>query len=265
MNCYAGGELVTNSKVPFQSGKHRVEEVRAKFFLSFTWLLEDFPSRLNVTFQPHPEGVALTIEQLASPTPPAGVFYGYAPARLSFQSQFWDYAISRLRCVLEDGHADVEIPEDDKDDEVNLAIEISASPLAAFSALTDFTELRKWEGMNLKNGTIEKKVGGRYSFGWESEHEGDHGDGPRQIEEYIEGRKLTYSWFGETPSTVEWDLSETAGGRTLVTFKHAKFEINPLVVWEYKLGWSSSLFALKWYLERSEPHGAWIQRVEPHG
>ncbi|RYD37270.1 MAG: hypothetical protein EOP87_03870 [Verrucomicrobiaceae bacterium] len=256
VDCRAGGDYLISSRLPLQSGRHRVEEVRENSHLSLTWFINGYPTRLNVGFESHKDGVMLSVEQLAGHDEPPGIYFGYDPGQMSFQKQSWDYAISRLRGLLEDGAAGLGVPENDVHDEINFAVEIAASPQAVFSALTDLPELRKWERMCGENGVIEKNAGGRYSFGWEAEVEG--GDGPGQIEEYVEGNRLVYSWFGESPATVSWQMAGIGEGSTLLEFRHAKMPLSSYAVWEYKLGWSSSLFALKWYLERGERCGAWM-------
>lgn len=252
-----GGDFIIHSALPYHSGRHRLVEVREKAFLSFTWIMDGYPSRVNVSFQPHEDGVLLSVEHLAGASPPPGIYYGFDPEALSFQRQGWDYAMGRLRCVLEDGRPDMAIPEDDRHDRVHLSIRIAAPPQAVFSALTELSALEEWEAMFTEGGLIEKHIGGRYSFGWEAEVEG--GDGPNRIEEWVEGRKLVYSWFGQLPGKVSWELTEEEDGITRVDFRHTGFNQSPHEVWEYKLGWSSSLFALKWYMEWGEVCGSWIE------
>lgn len=253
----SGRDYFIRSVIPYHSGRHRVEEVMPGKSIGFTWYMDDFPCHLEVTIKPHPLGSELLIEQRVDSKLPETVYCGFDPEALSFQRQTWDYAIGRLRCMLENGIEDMAIPDDDRDDEVHLSIGITASRQDVFTALTEDSLLEAWEAMYMEGGVIGKGVGGRYSFGWETEIE--DGDGPNQIEEWIEGAKLAYSWFGSSPGLVTWDLTEEPGGVTRVNFRHVGFGQDPLEVWEYKLGWSSSLFALKWYLEKGEPHGFWMQ------
>jgi uncharacterized protein YndB with AHSA1/START domain len=259
VECREGGDYLICSRLPLQSGRHRVEEVRENSFLSLTWYINGYPPRLDVGFQPHEEGVMLSVEQRADRDAPSGIYFGYNPESMSFQKQAWDHAISRLRGLLEDGDAALGVPEEDVHDEINFSIGIDASPQAVFSALTDVAGLRKWERMCGEEAVIEKHTGGRYSLGWETEEEG--GDGPGRIEEYVEGSRLVYSWFGEPPATVSWKMAEEGEGMTCLDFRHAKMPLSSYAEWEYKLGWSASLFALKWYLERGEQAGAWMGDV----
>lgn len=259
VECRAGGDFLIGSRLPLQSGRHRVEEVRENSLLSLTWFINGHLTRLDVGFEPHDDGVMLSVSQQAGHDAPSGVYFGYDPEGMSFQKQSWDYSISRLRGLLENGDTGLGVPEDDVHDEINFSIWIAASPQAVFSALTDVAELRKWERMSGEDAVIENHTGGRYSFGWETEEEG--GDGPGRIEEYVEGSRLVYSWFGESPSTVSWKMAGEGEGGTRLDFRHAKMPLGSYAVWEYKLGWSASLFALKWYLERGEQAGEWMSEV----
>jgi len=255
----AGGDYVIESGIPYHSGRHRVEEVESGSFIAFTWFMDETPSRVEVAIRPHPEGTLLLLGQLAEPGSSGKVFCGFDPEALGFQRQAWDHSIGRLRCLLEDGREGTSIPEGDRDDEVRLSTTIAASRQDVFTALTEASALEQWEAMFNGDCVIGKGVGERYSFGWEAEME--DGDGPNRIEEWIEGERLVYSWFGRVPGKVSWDLIALEDGGTRVELRHVGFDQSLHKVWEYKLGWSASLSALRWYLERGEPYGGWIDEV----
>jgi hypothetical protein len=70
-----------------------VEEVQEHSFLSLAWFINGYPTRLDVKFVPHDDGVMLSIEQRADHDAPPGVYLGYDPEGMSFQKQSWDFAI----------------------------------------------------------------------------------------------------------------------------------------------------------------------------
>jgi uncharacterized protein YndB with AHSA1/START domain len=75
---------------------------------------------------------------------------------------------------------------------VRCATVISAPPAAVFRALVEPALLQKWIAAQA---TVEPRVGGRYSFGWAYEMNGQKVlGGPTRVLDWVDGQRLAFDW-----------------------------------------------------------------------
>lgn len=164
----------------------------------------------------------------------------------------WMYALLELRSYVEKGEAYCRLRAGEDPLRIDWKIDIDAPAEAVFRALVEPEEIRRWNTFVGDEVRIERKKGGRYSFGWKSES--THTDGPDEIVEYEEGHRISYSWWGSPKTLVSWTVDPLPGeGRTRLSMVHSGFVGNPDVVLDYKLGWTHFLFALADWVEHQAP------------
>lgn len=173
-----------------------------------------------------------------------------------------------------------------------MTIDIDASPLDVWQALTDPRELTRWFPLEAR---VNPGVGGSvlWSWGetWNWETQIDAWDPPHRLqlvdEQYrpydTEGRQLPASQVGPTRIAIEFTL-QTDAGKTRLRLVHSGFGRGS--AWEDEidgitLGWQFELRSLRHYLRRHKgrdrhagwariataerPEAAWARLVGPNG
>jgi len=129
---------------------------------------------------------------------------------------------------------------------VKREIFIEALPAVVFKALTDQNELRIWFGADAE---IEAKEGGKYLSGWKDKK--GNAQGPREIKELIENKKLAYDWIYDADKgvgdTVTWELLRI-GEKTRVSLRHSGFD-PARNNRDYVQGWHAFILTLKDFCE----------------
>ena len=92
-------------------------------------------------------------------------------------------------------------------------------------------------------------AGGKYTTGWKGKD--GHLNGPREIKEIFENKKLVYDWFYDadvgTGNLVTWELLRI-GEKTRVTLRHSGFDPKRSNK-DYVQGWHAYILTLKDYCE----------------
>lgn len=257
-------DFCLSTSLPYLSGRHQLVSSETHQSLKFAWFIQGWPSELTIGFEPIKAGTKISIEH--------SVDVDNAPVSIEplhrsdqqfyFLGQCWSLSIAKLRCLLEDRQPGVLISEQNNDHVINLQVDIKSPAAKIYDALLDAKQLVIWgEGLCLENTKVGTRVGDEYSYGWypEGTDPQDMDDGPSEILALEENALVTVNWHGgQKIAAVSWKLKELDDGLTRVLFKHS-----PLLghstgnVWSYRCGWAESLYALKWFLERSEKANSW--------
>ncbi|MFD2159818.1 SRPBCC domain-containing protein [Rubritalea tangerina] len=265
----AGGDFVVSSKLPYLSGRHRVVSFKENERLKLQWYVEGWPSEVEVVLEPEKGKTRLTLQMAvdAEGAPESVEALKYPDHYFYFIGQSWRHSLQDLKSQLLGGTKGVRVLRANNDHLVRLEVEIKAPAKKVFEALTQEALVKKWNaGLCMKEGKIEGKVGGVYSYGWYplGTPEGEIEDGPMKVLELEKDKLLVIDWYGGTEkSRVSWEIEPMGDGRVKVKFKHATLLGHSHGnVWSYRSGWADSLYALKWYLERDECMGDWLKEKQ---
>jgi len=263
-------ELHLASQLPYLSGRHPIRSYQSEKSLEFDWSIDGYPAIARVLFQQVGDLTEITVELEVDPTnAPAHIEpLAYPDHYFYFIGQSWDHALLNLKCYLEDQQDGVVIERANNDHVINLRVDIDAPAEKIFHALTDTETLCKWNsGLALDTAKVVAEEGGTYTYGWypEGTPEDEIDDGPQRILTIKTNELLEIDWFGGAQkSSVTWRLEAKEDGSTRIHFKHATLLGHSHgSIWSYRSGWTSSLYALKWFLERGELEPDWFRRPEP--
>ncbi len=128
---------------------------------------------------------------------------------------------------------------------VDQEILIGAPATRVWELLTTPAQLDRWIA---RKASVELRVGGRFSYGWDED--GPYGSGPLRILALEPPGLLRVSWreVGGL-GTVTWHLQETADGRTRLRLVHEGLGSLPGVLRDYHVGWWEFLTGLRWLME----------------
>ncbi|MDF1737639.1 MAG: SRPBCC domain-containing protein [Verrucomicrobiales bacterium] len=242
-------DLALTSRLPNISGRHRLVE-RSGERLVFDWYIDGFRTRLELDFEPDKEGTLLTLTHTALEPIPEGLLF---PPGKYYADQVWNFALNNLQHFLTTGKKAMEMQWPHNLHRIDLEIVIDAKPEGVWDFLTTVENL-KASSLVEDTATIEPRVGGRYSFGW-VEMEDDKIDGPGFITDWIEGEKLSVSWYGGRDSIVSWQLSGEGKNATRVKFSHTGMIFALADTLSYQFGWSEFLLEMKQFLEEADSTG----------
>lgn len=244
-----GGELNLISGTPHSSGRHKIVRIEEGHSIGIEWVIEGCTTNVTWSVSPHEGGTQVGFGHRFPLDAPFEVDDEFGGNCGVFR-ELWAYVGGLLKTYVELGEAKCRLdPERAAANEVRHVMRIEAHPERVFEALNDPEQVKAWNGFAPAPHS-DRKVGGEYSFGWSSEKKGT--DGPDKIVEYEEGRKISYSWFGEQRTLVSWTVEPIPGAdsATRVEFVHSGFlkDQNLLVGWN--LGWAAFMQSLALYLER---------------
>lgn len=236
------------SGTPGATGEHRVTAVEPGRMLALDWQLDaDTRGAVRLELEPHGEGTRLVTRHALGATADS-VSAGHL-------HELWAYQNSLLKLFLELGEAKCRLRSDRTPaPEVRHQLTLHVPASAVFAALTVPEQIRRWNAF-APDARCDGEVGGRYSFGWASEEKGT--DGPGEITEYEADRRLTYTWFGDPPTLVRWEIEPLPGSEraTRLTLVHSGFGVDQNMLVDYNLGWADFLANLAIWLERGVPSG----------
>lgn len=201
--------------------------------LKFEWEFRGQPSTVFIEFHEEGPHTQLNLTHFGLPTRQDGQ---YAVA------DFWALSMENLRAWVERSEVGLRCDFSSiQVGEIQLDVDIDASPERLFQILTNPVDLKKYIG---DNPVVEPKVGGEYSFGW--------GNGPTKILDIQPDEKLSYAWeFPQEPDTVvTWRL-EGSAGRTRLTLVHSGFAPGRNME-DYQIGWMHFLNRMKFLAEVGE-------------
>jgi uncharacterized protein YndB with AHSA1/START domain len=212
-----------------EGGQHKLLDY-GEGKLKFEWVFRGKPTTVFIEF--HKEGLhtLLNLSHFGLPVRQHGQ---YAVA------DFWSIVLENLRAWVERSEVGLRCDFSSiQVGEIQLEVDIDASPERIFQILTNPEELKKYMG---DNPLVEGQVGGQYSFGWEF--------GPRRILDIQANKTLAYSWeYPEEPDTiVTWTL-EDSGGKTRLSLVHSGFAPGRDME-DYQIGWLHFLNRLKFLAE----------------
>lgn len=248
-----GNDLILASKFPDASGRHKITK-ESDDELVFDWYIEGTRTILKLKFSEEGEQTKLDLEHQFETRPIGALFFkdrDYLP-------QLWAVAISSLREFLERGSGkSIQLPWPLNPETITLTLEIrDVTPEQVWRALTDPEQLIAGYSLTTDKLIIEPKVGGKYSYGWPSEEKGT--DGPGKVLVWEENKHLAHTWHGGRDSEIHYQLKSIENNRVKLAFKHTGMRFYLGEVWSYALGWSESLYGLKWFLERGEKHSSFV-------
>lgn len=251
-----GGSYHLESTVPHATGNHQVLLVEPNRVLGLNWMIHGNPTQVHLLLENLRGMTRVTVKHFIPDDFPTmeGIkdSLGNVQGGLEY---LWCYAFILLKSYLRDSETQFRMESEGDPLGIEWQTTIGCTPDAAFRALVDPEEIKKWNPYcgEIK---IQPESGGRYSFGWKAEEEGT--DGPDRIVEFQHGHRVTYTWHGQDPKTlVSWTVEPMEGGNTRLRFTHSGFLKNPKLVLEYKLGWAHFLYALKMSLEEKQSMDDW--------
>jgi len=241
------GDYVLAARCPNISGRHFLKKV-SDSQLTFHWFADGEKSTLNLLFESIGEDETLLT-----------LTHEYAKGARWYPRQPWEYNIPRLRGYLEDGKAQIDLTKPSNPFAIDLTIDLKAGAAEVWQALITPDAMHKWwNKADGENGcVVEPEVGGRYSFGWTDEE--SKTDGPGHITVFDPAKELRYTWYGGKDEEIHWKIETLERGDSRILFRHNNIYGSSRDIWSYRLGWANGMHSLKWYLERGEIGGAWIQ------
>ncbi len=215
-----------------ESGRNHLLTYEPHTKLGFNWRVRGEETQVNIALEETTGGTSVRLEHEAPARPHTHLSLG----------DFWMLSFENLRRFLKDGSAPIRCdysspPRGD----VELAVEIGATPEDVYRGLTRPEEVNRWIA---DKADIEPVVGGRYSFGWEW--------GPVKILDLVPNEKLVHSWTEpDMPETVvTWTL-EGSGGKTRLLLVHSGFAPDRETE-DLRTGWMKHVIWLKVMLEQGE-------------
>lgn len=225
----------------------RIEPPR---LLAFSWKLEGRDSEVTLELEATDEGASTLLKgRHHFPDAPE------VPRPLDLVDDLWRISLANLRAHLGGGEG-VCMPDfSDPITRIRQTIAINATREQVYQALLDPAFLEKWLG---GKSTVDPRVGGKYSYGWQYEVRGKQVQGgPTKILEMVEDTKLVTdwpNWRGDPQMPVQritW-LLEPVGDHTRVILIHEPFE-RTVDVSDYPQGWAYFLSRLKAEIEGAQP------------
>ncbi len=214
------------------SGTHTMLSYEPHRYLKFDWKVKGADTTVEITLSPHQTGTLLSLMHHDVPSWKLGDY--------SIED-FWRTSLENLRCWVERKTVGAFCDFSQKrTGDIQLSIEISASPEKVFESLSDPDQMERYIANDAK---VDLQVGGAYSFGWGSM-------GPHKILEVEPAKKLSYSWADkDDPSmVVTWAL-EGSENRTRLTLIHSGFAEDDINI-GYSAGWTAYMNAMKSMVER---------------
>ena len=242
------GKFTLRSGTPMSSGEHRVTGVEAGHSIDIEWRLEGHPTQVRWEVVPEGEHTKIVVRHAVAPDVPVNIDDPLG-GEASVLNEMWAYNIGLLKTYLELGDAKCRLDPDRKPEPViTHELEIGADPKAVFAALVEPEEIKKWNPF-APAPKVERRVGGNYSFGWESEDKKT--DGPGEIIEYEDGHKITYTWHGNPPTLLSWTVEPLPDnpGRTRIKFTHSGFNVDQNMLVGWTAGWGGFLQSMALALE----------------
>ncbi len=166
-------------------------------------------------------------------------------------AELWTYNMALLKTYLELGEAKARLdPDRAPSREVRHVVDVAARPEDVFALIDEPSQLKNWNAFVGEAAANDRRVGGTYSFGWESEKK--QTDGPHEITEYEAGRRITYRWYGKPPTLVSWTVEPLPGSAnaTRLTLTHSGFDVDRNMLVGWNLGWAAFLSQLVLHAER---------------
>lgn len=222
-------------------GQHVLLEAVPDERLRYEWNLRGERTEVAVHLRVKGAGTRIRLEHFGIPTIQPGQYA---------VTDFWSLSMDNLRAWVERKQIGLQCDfAEVKLGDVQLEVDIEASPEEVFSALIDPEKLAKYIAVEP---VVDPEVGGRYDYGW--------GDGPIKILELDPGRRLSHSWKfeseGEPETVVTWTL-EGSGGKTRLTLVHSGFAPERPME-DYRVGWMHYLQRIKFLAEQGD---AWQRPV----
>ena len=243
-----GGKLTVRSGTPMSSGEHRITGVEPEHSLDIEWRLEGHPTQVRWEVVPEGEHTKLTVRHAVAPNVPVNIDDPLG-GEASILNEMWAYNIGLLKTYLELGEAKCRLDPDRRPaPAIAHGMEIGADPETVWQALVEPERIKTWNPF-APAPVVERRVGGNYSFGWESEDKKT--DGPGEITEYEEGHKITYTWHGNPPTVVSWTVEPLPDNpkRTRIQFTHSGFNVDQNMLVGWNCGWGGFLQSIALALE----------------
>lgn len=244
----------------FANGPHAdqlITAIEPRRLLAFRWTWAGAASRCTLTLR---EGNGTTCRlrvrhELATLIP--GM-----PARHQrhLVQDFWHLAIGNLDSYLRSGRPAIRVDHTSTADDLEISIDVDASPDRVWTVLTDPREMRRWlapDDPRRLSPKAEMRVGGAYSYGWESQ---GAAIGPDRILELEAGRRLLHSWTHEGDSTnaTEWTITPLDAERCRLAVRQLR-TADERERSAYADGWGSFLFDIS--RAASAPRPRWFDRT----
>lgn len=156
-------------------------------------------------------------------------------------------AISNLRHYCEAGGPMVWPEYPSNGTSMRAEVAIHASEAEVFAALTQPEVMKQWVANAPE---VDLRVGGRYSYGWTEEEDGERAAvGPIEIVELETNKRLVHSWryTGEADTLTEWIIERRAGDSILTVVQSGFGDATHLA--DYTQGWAAYLCRIKDLLE----------------
>lgn len=211
------------------SGAHPLVTQASPRELVYDWRLKGAATRVTVKLLPRETGTLLTVRQTAADeTEVTGSYH---------LEDFWFLVLENLRRYLDGKPCDARVDyTQPMTGDIHHETEVDAPPERVFEVLLRPDELERWIATHA---TVEREIGGMYSFGW---WDGDTG---MKIVDLVENEKLSlsnpedpqYGNANRSETVITWTL-EGSGGKTRLTFTHSGFDADEDVSGLYT-GWRS--------------------------
>ena len=245
-----GGRFFCKSGTPMTSGEHVVRAIEAPTRLQIEWRIEGEPTHVTWLVQPAEGGGTRVTFAHRFPAQPSFALDPAFDGPVDVFRELWAYQAGLLKTALELREAKCRLdPERVPASEIRHVMTIEAPPERVFAAIDDPEVVAQWNPM-APAPSNERKVGGRYRWGWKSEEAGT--DGASEIVEYEAGRKITYGWYGNPPTLVSWTVEPLPGraDATRLTLVHSGFAVDRNMLVGWNLGWAGFLHLMVLWLER---------------
>jgi uncharacterized protein YndB with AHSA1/START domain len=241
----------------FISGPHVVKQLEPNQMLALEWNIDKVSTEVVFRLEPKDGQTAVSVSHLLPKDAPLKVddeCFGECGQLY----ELWEYCLGLLKTHIELGEAKCRMVHSRQNElkTVEHTLSIKATPEKVFAALTEAEEMKKWNAF-AGDAKSDNKVGGRYSFGWEPEK--TQKDGPGEIVEYEQDRKLTYTWYGNEKMLVSWSIEPLPGSSraTKLTLVHSGFSDETDIEIGYNCGWGAFLHCLALSVEKNKPAASW--------
>lgn len=218
----------------------RIEALESDRTLSFTWEVHGVPSTVTIGLSPEETELGPATRVAIRHDLEAAIGM---PRPKELIDDWWRFNLGNLAAHAA-GHGEVlRVDFDDPSPEIQLSMEMAASPEKVFRALTEPDALNRWMAQGAK---VDLREGGRYDLGFTPEaYDGP----PMRILELVPNEKLVISWLdwrgdASVPEqSVTW-LLEPSGQGTRVTLIHSGF-VRAVDLSDYPFGWGHFLGRLE--------------------
>jgi uncharacterized protein YndB with AHSA1/START domain len=244
-----GGAFHLRSATPLCTGEHVVRHVARNERLGLDWQVLGHSTTVELRLEAAEGGTKFHVAHSHSGDPALHIDKSFENATGMF-GELWMYLCGLLKTRLELGEAKGRLdPNRAPAKMVRHVVRIEAAPADVFALIDDPENVPKWNPF-AAGAANDRAVGGKYSFGWESEAKGT--DGPHEITEYEAGRKITYRWYGDPPTLVSWSVEPMPGSdnATRLTLTHSGFDVDRNMLIGWNMGWAAFLQQIVLHLER---------------